>query len=849
MDQMIGFVKGKPEKLSKTNWFGREKITVPDKRYLVVSVLKPGKHKYELYGPGVQYVNFPLFSDQEAQYILISIEEEHLPLQRDFIRTINLRTTDNPQLSIGISAVVRYHVIPRENEIRTALDYSLSVDTGALGKLNTNFQQYVNEAFAAVVNSTHLLIFREKDGWPLIGAYVKSRLDADGRPRREMAIEIMGVSVQNITLGKIPSLPAPVADFIKYRGPMDLSPNCLLLRDRGQLPELWLDVRPDELALVYTDKQNIFLPGKFNLQREGLADPQLEMILLSTAHYDLSFQVHSNHYFQFPNGFQGEKEITANITLRYQISSPHLQAITFDTADAFLEEVQRRMFEVCGQILREAPTRALYERVAISNWLRDGLVRMQPFEQTLGIRVISAFVTDILDLPPWPEVLPLEKQVIRLQAEDRLDPTGRYLQVPRNAVVLIPSSDGVRLLPAGDHDFKKLGLRPGQEIKLISTDDYPLQVIHTFKPLLPLGGELAELEVSMTVTLYNRAVITDWEDPDQAYALDSLSPNDDRRKQILESCLRTAIEVACTKQGLALLQKYTPEIQMEIERDIAEKLREYGLVARIDVSSIEHPPELYEAVMARHQARIQLIEQAAEARLRLLESITDAEARRAFAERLPPFNLNSLLQPGSEHLAQWCNNALQAVSLLGERSASGEELTKAAYGLLASFGGLSSPTPTDIAPDIAGVESTVVDIVQKSEKLISEGLEQIEENFDMETQSTGYTKQLILPTSLLHEHLEVCRKMQNVKVLPPKGDLITLVFDFLNNPIQRVRLSLRDFEDYPELAPLLIEFRQTTTEGEERAIRPVLSSLTDWHPGSSIMDVAEEIISKKGMIE
>jgi hypothetical protein len=847
MDEMIGFVKGKPEKLSRSNWFGREKITVPDRRYLVVSVLKPGKHKYELYGPGVRYVNTPLFSDQEAQYILISIEEEHMLVQKDFNRTINFRSVDNPQLSVGISAVVRYHVIPREDDIRAALDYSLSVDSGALGKLNTNFQQYVNEAFAAVVNSTHLLIFREKDGWPLIGVSVKARLDADGRPRREMAIEIVGVSVQNIALGKIPGLLPSVTDFIKYRGPIDLSPNCLLLRDRGLMPELWLDVRPDELALVYSDKQRIFLPGKFHLQREGLADPQLEMILLSTAQYDLSFQVHSNHYFQFLNGFQGEKEITANITLRYQISAPHLQAITFDTANTFLDETQRRMFEVCGQILREAPTRALYEKVAISTWLRDGLVRMQPFEQTLGIRVISAFVTDILDLPPWPESPLLDKQVIRLLAEERLDPTGRYLQVPRNAVALIPTSDGVRLLPAGDHDFKKLGLRPVEGIKLISTDDYPLQVIHTFKPLLPLGGELAELEVSMTVTLYNRAVITDWDDPDQANALDSLSPNDDRRKQLLESRLRSAIEVACTKQGLALLQKFTPDIQMEIERDLTEKLREYGLGARIDVANIEHPPELYQAIMAHHQARIQLIEQAAEARLRLLDSMTDADARRAFAERLPPFSLNSLLQPGSEQLAQYCNNALQAVSLLGERSASGEEMIKAFNGLYASLGGLSSSPSINTPPDVTGVENTVVDMVQKVEKITSENLDQIDE--DLETkQSSGTTNRPMLQLPLLFEHLDNCRKM-GVGVPTPKGDLIALVFKFSEGSVQRLRILLRGFEDYPEVEPVVVECKQITAEGEEHLIHPILSSLTDWHPGSSVMDLAKEIISKKGAFE
>jgi hypothetical protein len=862
---VIGFVKDGPRLLDKTDFFGRSTFTVWPNQVAIVDILRLGRAEVEVFGPGIHSVNKAWFAAQEVRLTILSTSEEPI----EIILTVNRRIAllGEPTIPIPVSATVRFRLV--SHEIERALKGLLERDASKLTNIAHTLRQYIENGFEEVIRSTHLRIL--SDAKRIVGDRIKSYLHADRRARDDLAIDIIAVDIKQLNLGEVPSVADPNAPFIVYRGPLDLAPNCNLFRGNGLIPELKLEVKPDQVVLLRDGDQSVLTNGIYEMSRPPLNEPSREIIVLSTAHYDLPFTIETRHFFQFDDGTRSDVDISADIVLRYQINTASLEAITFDTATNLLDNLRRKVTEVCSGFLREAPSRALYANIALSQILRDYLLREQPFKYTLAIRVLDAHITAIHGLPELGDAV-AQLPVVSRRIESLLDPTGRWLQIPANTVVVIRDQSGRRLLETGRYQFSELDLMGSDYVRIISTEEYKLEVQHTFSPMLSLMGSELPLEVKLTAVIYYRPDLSQPSDQRTLAAIDTFPLDEDLRRDSIRFRVEAAIEDVCQRNALALLKKQNTEISEEIERQLSRDPVNAGLQLRVVVVNTEHPPELYAEILSIHRERIRLIEHAGQVRRKLIDTIADGEGRRKFAERAPPFSLSMLLQPNSDGLRQWCNNALSAVA--GLRS--GEDMAKAIKVLMESFAGPPQvPLPP---PSSADFEQTMHNILQTSEQSVKNVID------NLTFESSPRLESVILtppPTTLLPAQMEpvtpieplpppihveppvasplapalladveACRQLAGVRVLP-KENIIIIVFDFEDGPVQRLRLVLTDFDDYPDIEPVPVpkECWRSTAEGEKFPIRPRLAALAQWHPGSSLVDVAKEVLQRAGQVE
>jgi len=652
----FGFVKEGPAKLKHSTWWGRTAIDVPDKCFLIVSIRHAGRqgHEYVVKGSGIQYVDKRIFSHQEADYLLISVAEQHLSINQTLDKTINFGLSENPTININIQATVRYRVVDREPEVRKALDESLSLDDDALKKLYDNFEEYVKEAFVSSIWNTPICVIKEEVSYPLIGNTIRERLATNGDVYREMAIEILRVDVQGIEVDDLPPLDPPEAEFIRYRGPIDLAPGCRLVT-RGAIPEPHLEIKRDHIALMQGAKQLTFTSGLHDMRREPLNDPRNEIIILSLAEYKLSFTIEFNRYFDLKEGTSGYQLCSAGIDLHYRISTHNYNVITFDTAHEIFSVLLEETRNNCGVLMQEAPVQLLQTNSPdLGNYLRQGLRKVSKIEQT-GVEVVRVYITDI-QIPEGIVMvgigLELSEPVTIFRIEQLVDPSGERIQIPSGYVGVYRKENDLKLLRSGSQRLSNLvgknQINPFAEVKLISIDEIPLEIRHTFSPILPLVDSWAQLPIQLTATVYYQPNIPDEDDKgtfeyeDAIDALERLSPNKDLRRRRIENKVKGAIEKACFDDYIALLTKRPEPISDAISRFIYNELSNEGQqVSSVDVIEIEHPPELYDEVMLRHQERIALLETVAEKRRNLIATVSDAEGRRLYAERVPPLTLEA----------------------------------------------------------------------------------------------------------------------------------------------------------------------------------------------------------------
>lgn len=867
---VIGFVKDGPRLLDNAGFFGGSTFTVWPNQVAIVDILRRGRAEVAVFGPGIHSVNKAWFASQEARLTILSTSEEPARIVLTVNRGIAL--PGNPTIPVPVSATVRFRLV--SHEVERALKGLLERDASKLTNIEHTLRQYIENAFEEVIRSTHLLVLR--DAKRTVEDRIKSYLHADRRARDDLAIDIIAVHIEQLSPGAVPAVAAPDAPFIVYRGPLDLAPNCGLFRGRALTPELKLEVKPDQVGLLRSGDQSVLTRGTYDMSRPPLDEPGHEIIVLSTAHYDLPFTIQTRHLFQFDDGTRSDSEISADIVLRYQINPRYLDAITFDTATNLLDNLRRKVTEVCSAFLREAPSRALYANTVLSQILRDYLLQEQPFELVLSVRVLDAHVTAIHGLPELGDAV-AQLPVASRPVESLLDPTGRSLQIPANAVVVIRDQSGRRLLETGRYQFSELGLMASDHVRLISTEEYKLEVQHTFSPMLSLMGSEAPLEVKLTAVIYYRPDLSRSDDQRTLAAMDNFSLDEDLRRDSIRFRVEAAIEDVCQRNVLALLKKQTTDISEEMERQLSRDPANAGLQLRVVVVNIEHPPELYAEILALHRERIRLIEHAGEVRRKLIETIADAEGRRRFAERVPPVSLSMLLQPNSDGLRQWCNNALSAVA--GLRS--GEDMARAINDIIKSFSGPPQMPPPP--PSSANFDQMMRGILQASEQSTTKVIDDATFDSPPHLQPAAGSAILTPPPATLPPaqtgsaapnqpspppaqvapsvpsplapallaDVEACRQLAGVRVLPPKGNTMTIVFDFEDGPVQRLRLALKDFDDYPYIQPVPVpgECRQITAEGEELSIRPRLAALAQWHPGSSLIDVAKEVLQRAGQIE
>jgi hypothetical protein len=652
----------------------------------------------------------------------------------------------------------------------------------------------------------------------------------------------MEVQITSLQLGELPVVPPPAAPFILYRGPIELAPSCRLVGGAGLLPDLRFELLRDQVALLHGQPRLSLEPGMHSMSHPPLSDPRAEVIVLSLAHYTLAVDVTASHHFDFGDGTQGECEITAAMTVIYQLSRKGLDVITFDTAGNLRDRLAERMKEVCRQMLRVAPYSALVANIALSDALRKLFEGRQPFEAELGVRVIDVSVTDLRGVPPNIRGLSLEpdeqRLLLKARADQLMDPSNKWLQVPAGYVAVLTVNDEPRLLRSGDHQLSAVGpYNPTGEVKLLSLDQFPFEVKHEFPVDVPLPQGLVQLPIRLVVTVFYRVALPDERDADGIEALERVSANDARRKQIIETKTRGIIERASLSEGAALLRKDATALAAEIRRQLTDLLLGSGLeLVDVMVTQIELPEEIYEMVMARHRQDIITLEALSEERRKLLATVVDAEAQRAWAVRIPAVTLPLLMKLDPEGLRQFLNNGLAGAATLLDRSGSSAGVAEAIEAMK-SLLGASAVSPVTGGVSFAGASSTVDAAAQEAERTVQEieaaygvpALPRVDAQENIITVPPG------LP-DVLHKHIAEIQRLGGVRVLV-KSDFITIVADMAGS---RTRIVLRDFSDYPECAPQLVRVSVTVGESEERNGCPSLDSLADWHAGSSLLDVVDE---------
>jgi len=672
---------------------------------------------------------------------------------------------------------------------------------------------------------------------------VRQYMITDGRARDDLAIEVIAINITSLQLGELPVVPPPAAPFILYRGPIELAPNCRLVGGAGLLPDLRFELPRDQVALLNGQPRLSLEPGMHSMSHPALSDPRAEVIVLSLAHHTLPVEVTAQHPFDFDDGTQGEREITAAMTVTYQLSRKELDVITFDTAGDLRDRLAERMEEVCRQMLWAASPSALAANIALSDALRRLFDERQPFEGKLGVKIVDVSVTDLRGVPPNRRRLSLEpdehKLLLKARADALMDPSNKWLQVPAGYVAVLTVNDEPRLLKSGDHQLSAVGpYNPTGEVKLLSLDQFPFEVKHEFPMDVPLPQGLVQLPIRLVVTVFYRVALPDERDADGIEALERVSANDARRRQIIETKTRGIIERASLDEGPALLRKDARALAAETRRQLTALLLGSGLeLVDVMVTQIELPEEIYEMVMTRHRQDIITLEALSEERRKLLATVVDAEAQWAWAQRIPAVTLPLLMKLDREGFRQYMNNGLAGASILLDRSGSSAGVAEAIEAMK-SLLGASAVSPVTGGVSFAGASGTVDVAKQKVDRTVQE----IEAAYGVPALPRADAQENIITVppglpDVLHKHVAEIQRLGGVRVLV-KSDFITIVADMAGS---RTKVVLRDLSDYPECAPQLVRVSVTVGESEERNGCPSLDSLADWHAGSSLLDVVDEV--------
>jgi hypothetical protein len=357
-----------------------------------------------------------------------------------------------------------------------------------------------------------------------------------------------------------------------------------------------------------------------------------------------------------------------------------------------------------------------------------------------------------------------------------------------------------------------------------------------------MADSTAPIEINLQVAIVCSADTRDLDKPENLEKLKRLWTSREKYTKWIETRARGAIETACFGECLALLQRKTHALAQAIALELTEDLHEKGLILNsVDVTEINFAPELFEAVMTRHRLYLESLERVAEMRLELLSAQLETEAQRQYAEQIPALSLPLLFRDDKQGLREYLNNAMMAVNGLVERSGSGAEGKQLIQAIFSALNQLPGATPPPL------VQSNNVDVViQSNEKIADEMIRtalgnNIQVAIPLPGSTAGATSGGALNAEV-EQAISDCRAaIPQVRVLA-KEKSVELILTLAS--AARLRLVLRDWDDYPSIEPTLARCVVLSGENPEREIRPTLRALMQWQPGSSLTDIARELIER-----
>jgi hypothetical protein len=381
---------------------------------------------------------------------------------------------------------------------------------------------------------------------------------------------------------------------------------------------------------------------------------------------------------------------------------------------------------------------------------------------------------------------------------------------------------------------------------------FPVPIDHTFTPPIQLMGRPMQRPVRLKVSVHCRADLSAPEDPDRLEAVLNLTLDAKRRQKMIEDRVRDSIETACMAAGAALISKANGPLGREMLAQLRPKFENRGIeILSVDVSEIELPEELYEEVMARWRARLQWFELFEVERRKWLTSLSDAGRQREFARLVPGVTMSVLLENDPETFRQVLRDSLSVAATALGRGGGADIPTafKSLQELLNQFpGGGSGPTPAEQGPSVTveNVGETVSQYAEDAARQAERALPPPDDPYALEAPAAALGGGT-LSTRVLADHKD-CERIAGVRALQPRGNLVVIAITFEDAAIQRVRLTLGSLDDYPEVAPIVADCRLTHEDGEETRIKPSLRSLQQWHDQSTLRDVVQEIVDRRGQL-
>lgn len=899
----IGFVRLPPTEVANFNLLGRDKFELWPQEIAILDSITASGHKVQVIREGgFKYVNKALFQDKKVYLTILSTGEEEIIVSDHIKREITSQQLGNPSINIDIEARVKFRLITAQGVLEKGLDNLLQRNATKLVTLENDLQTTVREAVFTALRGTHLKLLGQAKH--LIGAQIKKVLDLN-REISNYVIEITRVLVDMLTVSSLPVQPEHEAGFIYYRGPIDLYPDVVL---HGN--DLKLLVKRDRMLVVQGTDLKPLRPNDYPMNHEPLDDPHREVILVSTSITRYEMTVNANHNFSPPGDMPFEQEVSACLLVEYQISPTKLDRITYDTANGLMERVEQELVEVCRRLLREVPTAALYAVNQIVAFLKAYLVRQQPLEEKLNVRIDNIFVKSIDNLPPnLPQYASTDQAKNLLPArittcvvDNLFDPNGRMLQVPVNCVALIYAGGEQILLEAGDHPYNDLkrqyGILPTQMVKKVRIDEVTLPVSTTINVSLPMGGELLQLPITINANFKHHIEVTDPTDRQTIRAIANLPVDDEQFNENLRADINDAIADSSGSQNKvlkALVLKMYKEFKEEVEARMARSLSRNGVNGEMLIQDSTLAPEFFAESEARRQQRVRLIEKSTEAREMILLSDADAVAKSRVAQIAPPVDLRTMDAQGQKEFLQ---NMFSVLGEVASRTGSGEELSRTAQDILGLFGmGGALPAGTTASPSSSGAPrggagglSPLGNLYDELKSqfpmdqlnLPSDGeivpvwqTKQPQENLESESyagpiidstlhEPVNHVDQGVLvtppPTStastpaqeepnLLAEHKKACETL-GARFKPAQYGWMEILISFpAGGPVQRIRLILKGLEDYPYSEPVVDCCVQMCKGMPDREIEPNLSTLNSWPPGATLMNMVKEIMDRQGQLE
>jgi hypothetical protein len=462
-----------------------------------------------------------------------------------------------------------------------------------------------------------------------------------------------------------------------------------------------------------------------------------------------------------------------------------------------------------------------------------------------GITITGLQIHDIQGIPENVRMIGLElppgDQVRLVRLHDLLDPTAERLQLPAGTIAIAEINGELRPLRSGSLSNYQ-NVPPYQEVALIDKREFEaVQVSHKFPIILPIGHGEAPLDFSVDTAISCSADTRNLDDPQLLEKLKSLWPSREKYEKWIEGRTKGAIKRACSEEGLALVQRDRQSLENVIARLLTPDLEEKGLVLNsVVVTKIDFPEDLFKAVRALHQQHILSLEHIAEERRKFLSAQFDTETQRQYAEQIPGFSLPLLLRDNEEGKRQFLNNMLAAVNGVVTTSGSGTEGKTLVAAIVEALGQLSNATPLPPKPsNVDDVSQKVTLAADQTIREVLKGSSQTPIPLPERMASQGESATMLSPE--VTNAMESClADIPQVRIIA-KGDSVVMIVTLSG---ARIRLTLRDWEDYPDAEPTIAKCVVLVGENEERVIKPELKSLTRWHPGSSLTDIARELIQR-----